>query len=261
MGAAMRMKWLILLLLWAPLPASAACSNTDLLNGWTCVQSASGANGGSGTSYTQTLGTATTAENLVIIAADFCANSGCSSSPSGYTITPSNGATNTFYALIGCHSFTSQETCVWFVPSTSATTTWTVTTSPASYYLEEHVYEISPPSGKTISSSSDASGTGSGSGTSASVNTSGSTSNATDLAFGFIVVGGNPGTESAGTGYLSLEANNDMGIGKSLTATGTQTCPWNFTNSISWDGVCGAIAATGGVARPPTLPLMGVGDD
>lgn len=243
------MKKLLLLFALLTLPAFGACSNTSFSNGWTCIQQKS--NGGypasatSGTTITLTFGSTTGAGHGVIVSAMYAGDSGCGVGALTMTATVSNGtdtpvgAAGNPYLINGAGC--DQRAYVWVFPNATPATTYTVTTSATSWYGTATISEWS---GMATASPFDvAAAAGSGSaGTSASV-TAGTTTNATDLIYGFL------GTDSGvavtpGSGFTEI-GEDITGIeheAQSITATGSQSCTWTMASTL-WEGVCVTIKA------------------
>lgn len=234
----------------------AQCSNTSYGNGFTCVKQAGTINAGSGSSATATFGSNTTATNQVLLIAFVCGNSGCSGDTSGITISFSNGASDSCTAMPGGATVFGDASSRWkghacLFTSTSATTTYTVSTSGGTpYYLTAYASEWT---GIASSSPWDVvAGTFQvgGSYSTATVTTA-STTNATDLVVGFVTLNdANAITPGSGFTEIGEVSNGVEHEGKSVAATGAQSCTWSFSNTASWQGLCLTLKAGSGGGSP-----------
>ena len=244
------------ILMFACIAACAQCSNTSYGNGFTCVKQAGTINAGSGSSATATFGSNTTATNQVLLIAFVCGNSSCNGDTSGITISFSNGASDSCTAMPGGATTFGDGSNRWkghacLFTSTSATTTYTVSTSGGTpYYLTAYASEWT---GIASSSPWDVvAGTFQvgGSYSSATVTTA-STTNATDLVVGFVTLNdANAITPGSGFTEIGEVSNGVEHEGKSVAATGAQSCTWSFSNTASWQGLCLTLEAGAGGGSP-----------
>ena len=246
------MRKLLLLLCIFSAATWAQCSNTSYSNGFTCVKSIGLIQGGAGSTATATFGSNTSAGNQVLLVGFVCGNSSCNADTSGITLTFSNGASDSCTAMTGGATVFGDGSSRWkahacLFTSTSATTTYTVTASGGTpYYLTAYASEWT---GIATSSPWDvvaASFQVGGTYSSATV-TTGTTGNATDLVVGFVALN-DANNVSPGSGFTEiLETSAGVELeGKSVAATGTQSCTWSFSNTASWQGLCMTLKAGSG---------------
>lgn len=245
------MKKLLLIALLS-LPIWSQCSNTSYGNGFTCVKATGSINAGAGSSATATFGSSTTATNQVLVVGFVCGNSSCNGDTSGITITFSNGASDSCTAMPGGATTYGDSSNRWkghacLFTSTSATTTFTVSTSGGTpYYLTAYASEwtgvASASPWDVVASTFQVGGTYS----SATVTTA-TTTNATNLVVGFIELNdANAVTPGSGFTEIGEVSNGVEWEGKSVAATGTQSCTWSFGNTSSWQGMCLTLKAGAG---------------
>lgn len=245
------MRKLILIALLT-LPIWGQCSNTSYGNGFTCVKQAGTILAGAGSTATATFGSSTTATNQVLVIAFVCGNSGCSGDTSGITISFSNGASDSCTAMPGGATTFGDGSNRWkghacLFTSTSATTTYTVSTSGGTpYYLTSYASEwtgIASSSPWDVVAASFQVG---GSYSTATVTTA-TTTNATDLVVGFVALN-DANAVTPGSGFTEI-GETSAGVeheGKSVAATGAQSCTWSFSNTSSWQGMCLTLKAGAG---------------
>ncbi len=240
--------------------ASATQCSSTAIGTATCIQSDSEGSGTSGTTQTLTMPSATGAGHQFLLTAFICANSACSSSASGISLTPSSTCSDTFTAAPGSpysvpingiadHA----RIAVWMVTSTCGATVFTVTCGSTCWYPTVGGSEWT---GLATSSPFDvAAGGGGSAGTSASLGC-GTTTNATDLIFAYIALGaGNAVSPGSGFTEVNEAITGDEHEAKTVSATGAQTATWSWTGSTYWSGACAAVKlASGGgstfVANP-----------
>lgn len=245
------------ILMFVCISALAQCSNTSYGNGFTCIKQAGTINAGAGGTATATFGSSTVATHQVLVIGFVCANSSCNGDTSGITLTFSNGASDSCTAMPGGATVFGDASSRWkghacLFTSTSATTTYTVTASGGTpYYLTAYASEWT---GVASSSPWDVvAGTFQvgGSYTTATVTTA-STTNATDLVVGFVTLNdANAITPGSGFTEIGETSNGVQHEGKSVAATGAQSCTWSFSNTASWQGLCLTLKAGAGGSPAP----------
>ncbi len=246
------MKKLILLCLFSA-AAWAQCSNTDYGNGFTCIQQKGTANGGSASSQVTTLSSTPTAGQQALVFGTYCGNSGCGGgNAASITATLANGAGDSCTIhpsapwSINQGSAGDAKLYAWFCPNISANTTYTMTTSTTSWYPTLYV---SIWSGVATSSFWDVGGSTATTSTVTSLSASaGTTTNATDLIAGFIILNAaNAVTPGSGFTEIGEDATAAEHEAKSVAATGAQSCTWTFASTAGgWAGCVTLKAAAGG---------------